>query len=161
MVIVLVGLTSFMVYKRSFKYQWINTYKVYNEFDLKKQFQKKSETIFLHRKMILDSLELEIKYLYTNLNEGDKSLFTDFELKKKRYLAKKHQFDEDNIELEKQYNEQILTQLNQYLVDYSKENDIEMLLGADGKGTIIYADDKYDVTEDVVRYVNQKFHNVK
>jgi outer membrane protein len=70
---------------------------------------------------------------------------------------KKQQFDDDNQDMSKQYTEEIMKQLNEYVRDYGKANGYTYILGAQGSGSIMSADDKNDITTTVLEYVNEKY----
>lgn len=159
-VILIIGVGFFWFSKP--KVAYIKIQKIYNEFELKKQLEGKSKEITNTRKLILDSLELQLKSMNTTLeNERDKKLFEqkriEFKIKSEEYLIKKKNFLEDNQRMNKDYEEQILKQLNQYIFDYGKKNNYDFVLGASGNGSMMYASDRYDVTDDILLYVNKRF----
>ena len=81
----------------------------------------------------------------------------EFKVLSEDYFSKKKNFTEDNQRVEKEYEEQILKQLNQFIYDYGKENGIDFIYGASGNGNLMYASDKYDITETIIKYVNQRY----
>lgn len=142
------------------KVGWINISKVYNEFVFKKELEGKLTKTQQARKAIIDSLEFDLKILSREIKteEGkDKSKIELFQLKRESYLNKKSELENDNEVLQKQYNEQILNQLNQYLKDYGKQKHLRYILGTDGSGTLMYAIEEDEITEDVIKYVNEKY----
>src|SRR4051812_26969352 len=94
---------------------------VYSKFDQKKELEKKFETTKHARQKLLDSLAFDLKMLANKIdgdkakNEADVKLYN---LKRDEFLEKKQRLEEDNAALTKQYDQEILTQLNQYIKDY-------------------------------------------
>ncbi|HSH68252.1 MAG TPA: OmpH family outer membrane protein [Bacteroidia bacterium] len=142
------------------KLAWININKTYNEFVFKKELETKLATTQQVRKKIIDSLEFELKVLSREIKaeEGkDKNKISVFETKREHYIGKKNELDEDNAVLEKQYNDQIINQLNQYLKDYGKEQGFRYIFGTDGSGSLMYAVEGDEITEDAIKYINEKY----
>jgi outer membrane protein len=139
---------------------WMNLSKVYNEFGLKKELEAKFKTIESARMKLLDSLELNLKITAQQLNsiaKPEQQRLEEFEYNRQQYLAKKQQFEEDNVETQKKYNEQIMTQINQYVKDFAAENNYSVILGAEGSGALMYAEESIEVTNDITAYINLKY----
>lgn len=142
------------------KYAYIELKKVFDEFEMSKQYNNKLEATLSRRKLISDSMEVNLKaaarLLATkNIKSGPEA--DEFIMNKETYLEKRKQFEEDNNALRQQYNTEITKQLNQYIRDYGEKNKYELVLGADGSGGIMYAEDKLNVTEEVIKYINARY----
>ncbi len=156
---------SVLVGKYTFKAKpvaWVELPKVFNDFEYKKELEKKylkSEEV---RKKILDSLELELQIMYKQFeSKNEKDIPDDvkaqFQVKRENYLRKKNQYDEENSQMKADFNSQIYKQLSQYTKDYGKEKGYSVVLGAEGSGVILYGDDENNVTEEVLNYINNKY----
>lgn len=55
----------------------------------------------------------------------------------------------------------VMNQINTYVLKYSKENGYDFILGTSSEGSLFYAADKYDVTEDVVKGLNKEYKGEK
>ena len=73
----------------------------------------------------------------------------------------KQDFEEDNDELSKKYDQQILDQLNQYVMDFGKAHSYAMILGSDRNGNLMYAEESYNVSADVIQFINSKYKGVE
>jgi outer membrane protein len=147
-------------YNQGGKIAWININKVYNEFVYKKELETKLTHTEQARKVLIDSLELELKVLSRAIQaEGgkDKNKISVFEIKREKYLEKKNESEQDNAVLQKQYNEQVLNQLNQYLKDYGKKENLGYILGSDGSGALMFAKEQDEITEAVIVYINERY----
>jgi outer membrane protein len=132
---------------------------VYNNFDMKKELEKKFLTVKNARQKIIDSLVLELKYV-DNERQGkknNKQLEFLYNNMKDNLIQKKQQFDEDNTSLTSQYDTQILTQLNQYIKDFGKENKYIYVFGANGSGDVLYADESKNQTKELIIFINDKY----
>jgi len=137
---------------------------VYNGFDMKKEMEQKYNATRLGRDKILDSLDLELKVLAGKIeSEGQKNISTieRFNVKRQEFIHQKQTFEEDNAALTKQYDQQILTQLNQYLKDFGEKNHFTYIFGNDGNGSLVYAADAKNVTTEVIEYINRKYKGLE
>lgn len=159
LILLLIAGVIFYNIKRE-KTAFIDLNKTYNDFDFKKELEKKAEEIQQKRKLIIDSLEFNLKILSKDINDEkgrDKMKIRDFEIKREDYIRKKQLFDEDNETMLKKYDEQIYKQLNQYVKDYGDLHHYTFIHGASGTGNIMYAKPEFDITNEVTLYINQKY----
>ena len=143
------------------KQAYVDTVKVFNEFELKKSLEKKLDFILLKEKYIIDSLKIELQAIYNDTLMGGnnrllKTREIQSEVEQKVYLA-----SQNEASLTENYNVQIWTQLNQYIKEFGKSKDLDLMLGANGNGSILYANEAYDLTEECILYVNNKFSGVE
>jgi outer membrane protein len=52
---------------------------------------------------------------------------------------------------------QVWNTLNEYILEYGKKNNYMYIYGASGNGNLMYASDKKDITNDVIKFVNKKY----
>lgn len=146
------------------KIGYVDIHEVFNGFELKKEYEKKINTTKNGRQKIADSLELALKILGRKIeSEGGKNKddINVFEVKRKDYFDKKKMFDEDNERQTKEYDQQIITQLNQYVKDFGKESGYTYILGSDGSGSLMYAKEINNVTKEVIEYINIRYKGIK
>lgn len=51
----------------------------------------------------------------------------------------------------------IWERLNPQLEEFGKEHNYNLIIGANGAGTVLYGDKKFDVTEDAINFINKKY----
>lgn len=154
-----------ILYTSQPKVAYVNLNKVYNDFEMKKELEKKLTTVQDFRKKTLDSLELGLNIMSRTLQNFDQSgnkkgieeRMPEFQQRREEYFAKQKSFEEDNAAMTGQYTEQIWKQINQYVKDYGKEKGYTYVLGADGTGAVMYAEEKNEITEEVIGYINQRY----
>jgi outer membrane protein len=142
------------------KTAYVELNKLFDEFKLKKELQGELEKIKTARKNITDSLEFELKVMVKEIQaEGqkDKARIAQFELKREQYVEKKKQFEADNSAVGKQFDEQIIGQLNQYVKDYGEKNGYTYIFGADGSGFLMFSAAKKNLTEEMKIYINERY----
>lgn len=137
---------------------YVNTSEVYNDFQLKKDLELKLKDITQARKIIADSLKLNLQMLANSMDQKNVEAVNKFNLMREQYLQKEKQFKEDNENLVQTYTDQIWKQLNQYIKDFGVSHNYKYIFGVNGEGTLMYADEAENITKDIQQYVNDKFH---
>lgn len=139
---------------------YVELSKVMEQFKLKKELEGRLEKLNQGRTMILDSLELKLKILSRQIKESgnkDKSLISEFEIRRDEYFKKKQGFSAEMDSLASVYDSQIAVQVNQYIKEFGEEKKYEFILGADGSGVLMYADSSKNVTNEFVVYMDKKY----
>lgn len=145
------------------KLAWIDLPAVYKDFTYKKELETRFQKTREARKNIMDSLELELKILSNEIQlirKSNTDKIIAFKLKRENYLNKKKIFEEDDFMNKEKYEEQIMTQLTQYVKDYGQENGYAFIYGADGTGSLMYANEADNITDDIKTYVNNKYEGI-
>lgn len=60
-------------------------------------------------------------------------------------------------ELSVKYTEDIWKRLNLYIAEFAKEKDFQIIFGATGSGSLMYASPSMDITDEILEYVNAKY----
>ncbi|MCD6067949.1 MAG: hypothetical protein K0S33_2775 [Bacteroidetes bacterium] len=149
----------FLLRNDSNKIAWVEVNKVYNEFDGKKELDAKFMKAESARKKIIDSLELDLKLIFNQLqiSPENKEKNILFETKRSYFLNKKQELEEDSENMQANYYEQIVNQINQYAKEYGIEKKYSVILGANGEGAVMYAEEEINVTKDMITYINTKY----
>jgi outer membrane protein len=130
---------------------------VFEKFEYKKEMQKKFELTFKARKRIIDSLEINLNYLAKDIKTKSTEEINNFEKRKMEYFQRKRLFEEDNQALTEQYDKEVISQLNQYIKDFGTSNGYSYIYGSDGNGSLMFAEEKNNVTAKVIDFVNKKY----
>jgi len=133
---------------------------LYSKFELQKEYTQKFERTKNERQKILDSLAINLRILANQIQEEkmkDKERIDAYNYQREAYLQKQKTFEEDNAQLVKQYDEQILNQLNQYVKEYGERNGYDYIFGNDGNGSLMYAYESDNVTPHVLSFINKKY----
>lgn len=158
-------LTGFVInlYLKQPKVGYIVIEEVFNSFELKKELQSKYENTQKTRQQIIDSIRIELTLLAKKAEAKDisKEQLDMFERKKYDYNLKLKTFSEDNAQLTKQYDSEIITQLNQYVKDYGKLNHYDVILGNNSNGSLMYGNENLNLTKEVIEYINAKYKGLK
>jgi len=151
-------------FKPQHKVVYIKTQDVFDRFEMTKERKAEFETVANSRKHLLDSAELSLKMMAAEIQstgKKDQLKIQAFEYSRQEYLRNKQEFDENNQALSSKYDEEIWNRLNQYSKDFGTEKKVAFLYGANGNGTIMYADEGLDVTEEFIQYINNKYKGIQ
>lgn len=141
------------------KMAYVEISEVYSGFELKKELTAQFEEVKNARQYLLDSLKSNLDISYKQLQGKDsEELMRSFEQKRQEYLYKQQRFEEDTQRLLENYEEQIWTQLNQYVKEFGKYYSYDYVYGANGTGSMMYANDANNVSKELLNYVNEKYH---
>jgi outer membrane protein len=156
---------SLFIYDACFtvRVAYIDIPQVFNGFEMKKELQVKYKKTEELRKRVLDSLGFDLQILSKKLqsDQGNKELINEFDLRRENYLKKKSMIQQDNAALSAQYDKQILEQMSQYVYDYGKEHNYDMILGSDGNGMLMFAKDKFNISKEIEVYINNKYKGIE
>jgi Skp family chaperone for outer membrane proteins len=115
-----------------------------------------------YRKSIADSMAWHLKSVSQELNQNaTEEQVREFQRERQALAEKKEFFEQDNQRALQETNVKIWKQINQYIKDYGEQNGYDYIYGADGTGTLMYADKKNDITTDVSLYVNKRYAGSK
>lgn len=162
--IVLIGFVAsyFAMINNVPKLAYVELETLYNDFPMKKELEAKLTNVQQARKNILDSLKIQLNAMSISIkSEKEVDAIRNFQIKKQEYLAKQENFEHDNQATTQAYSAQIWKQINQYVKDYGKQNSYTLLVGTDGSGTLLYADEKKNITTEVSTYINERYSGEK
>ena len=146
------------------KVAFVHVQEVYNEFNYKLELENKFDKVQTARKRILDSLEIQINALAANIQNSEvnkEQNIQNYQYLATQYQSKQKMFTEDNNAVSQEYTEQIWNQLNKYIEEYGKEKGYAFIYGADGSGTVMYAEKGYNITEQLKEFVNERYQGGK
>lgn len=157
------GWTGYKYFTSTDKVGYVLIQKLYDGYKGKQEIEKQLQAIELRQKGILDTLGLTITSLQTQLKSAKgtqvsaieaalKSKFSDYE-------RLSGEFSNYNSKESKKHVDNLLKQINQYVKDYGETQHYKFILGASGDGSLMYASESLDVTEDVLKYINQRYED--
>lgn len=157
--VVFIATSFYLTYPKE-KIGYVELNKLFNDFELKKELENKLTSVKQTRQNLLDSMEFGLRVLLKQIEseeKKDKEKIASFEIKREEYLQRKRETEEDNSAMLREYDKQIVAQLTQYVKDFGEKNGYTFIYGAEGSGTIMYADTTKDVTEQVKKYINTRY----
>lgn len=132
---------------------FVNLPQVFNEFQLKKDLEKKLNVELNTKSKLIDSLKLTLGRMPLKTQ-------TDFEkvsYERQNIIQTANALDIDQQKKTQEFNSQVYERLNRYIKMYANEHRYDFILGAEGSGVLMAADESKDLTKEVITYINQKY----
>lgn len=142
---------------------YIDNVSVFQEFTLTKELEKQKNDIEMKRIQVLVRLENDLDEVKSKLSEtpNNKDLQYKFSRLNEEINTIIQKFDEQNLELKNKYDNEIWTKLNQYIKEYGEKNKLKIIFGVSGQGNIMYAKEGIDKTEEIIKYVNERYKGLE
>lgn len=144
-----VVITIFIVHRTEQKVAVVDAVKLFNEFKMKNELEQKAAGRLKYLSTHIDSLQ---KVLQQTKNDDKqyKVLVSDLQ-------GRSRQLEEEYNQSNQLINEMTWKRLNPLIDDYCKAQNYRLVVGANGMGSVLYYNDYYDATDDLVKYVNSKY----
>ncbi len=155
----LIGLlliVSFLIYstfQTSEKIVYVDNVKLFDGFYMTKEMKRIGEKEFNSKKSIVDTLYAKLQSAL--ISEAQKKQLMPQFVQSKQALE---QFNQGfaTIEVPK-----IWSRINGYASEFAKQNNYKLIIGSDNKQTILFADEKIEVTQNLLTYINKKYEGFK
>lgn len=125
---------------------------VFDGFAGKKEMQNKLTQEMNQQKAVLDSIKVQAMRL-GNSKENETKIAQLQE--QYQILYEEHQVVGQQKMAE--FSQEIWKQINEYSREFAEKNGYDYLFGAMGNGSLMYASPQYDVTEQLIQYINAKY----
>lgn len=153
--ILILLIVGFLFFDKIFpdqKIVYVDNEKLFDNFQMTKDLKKIGEVEFNSRKAEIDSLYLKVQ---GNLNESEKASLM------KSLISKREEFDFFNQTYASNEAIKIWNRIDSYVVKFSEEKKYKIIIGANSKRDVLFADKEIDVTQELIDYVNTKYEGGK
>jgi outer membrane protein len=150
---VLTGATViWMVNRNEKKIAVVDAVKLFDSYNMKKELEEIAKNQLQTESKQLDSVSNALNMAKAT-NKGDD------EVKKLAYSYNylKSKLENDYTQSNHDINEKIWKRLNPLLNEFGKMNQLHLVIGANGMGSVLYNDAFYDRTEEVIKFVNKRY----
>lgn len=130
---------------------YIDNIKVFEGFDMKKDYDKILESDMMVERTSLDSLQNRINYFET-LN-----MIEEFNTAKNEYSFLQRQYSRRFQDLANNYTNQVNERLNELLKEFGDSLEYDFIFGTNGSGSIMYSRDTLNVTNEVIEFINKSY----
>lgn len=155
---------SYFIFKNSSatslkKTVFIDNYKVFDEFG----YKKKQDTLLFRIEeevsIQLDSITEALNNVRNEISVNPKSgeLLLKYNALKKEYSAARQEAENTIKSESTRLTNEVYKKLNGYIEEYGKIKSLDIILGSDGNGSVMYVDSAMNVTEDVINFINSKY----
>ncbi len=125
---------------------YIDISRLTENYELKKDLENVASQNLYKIREVIDSLKMVQKIA------GNNNTLVDSQL-----VHAQQVFNDYYSRSNKEINVKIWERLNPVIEQYGKEKKLVLLIGANGAGTLLYADKQQDLTDDLTAYVNGKY----
>lgn len=160
---------SFFYFKSSSKQVYVDVNQLLEGYKRTKivraKFQEKAKTLNANVDSLMTDWQKELK---TYEKERSRMSKKELELKQQLLSNKQQQINNYQQAIQKQIQEEdkkatqtVVNDINDYVKDYGKSHNHDIIFGASGGGNIMYAKEASNLTEEVLEGLNQEFEGVK
>jgi outer membrane protein len=144
--------------------RYVNNEKLMSEYKGVQNVQKEIEIDAKNIKGKIDSLYINFEAEIKNFEKNRPNLSAkEVELSQQLLNNKEEQINNRRSSLEQQLQkiqgaklEPVLAALDNIVKEYSKSNKFDIVLGVSANGSMLYAEDAYNITDDLIKYANSK-----
>ncbi len=142
------------------KIVYIDNVKLYKQFNMTKELGEINEKKYASFLTQFDSLvnklnDLEKKLM--NQKKITKNAEQEYILLKKNVIAKEEKIQNIRNQVQMEINKQVWERLNGYVRSFGEENNYAIVMGAQGKGNIMYSKEELNITDAFIEYANSKY----
>lgn len=149
-VALLVGSTAIVLHFANKKQQvvYADPELLFKGFNMTKEFEKKEAAVIDRYRSQLDTIS---KMIESAKNIGEIPAI------EKQYVDLKQEYSTYYAASMDKINKAVWPRLNEYIMMYGKEHKINVLVGANGTGSLLYADEKLNITNALIEFINKKY----
>lgn len=132
---------------------------VYNEFEYKKELEAELQFEQQTMQTTLDSLENDLKQSIMLLQgiSPTQEQINALQIKQNNYIDYRDQVEGNYTTKVEEYYALIWDRINSYVKEFGEQKGYQYIFGANGDGSIMYADASSDITSEVIEYINQRY----
>lgn len=126
--------------------------RVFEGFEMKKDYDKRIEEDMSAEVKMLDSLQLQLGQV---IQLGDS--LKAYQLRRQHYVVEQ-QYNQKFEEKSNRYTQEVNERLNEYVEKYSEQNGYDFILGSNGQGNVMYANKENNVSDELIKFINAQFN---
>ena len=133
------------------KVGYADAVRLFDGFNMKMELEHNEKVKLESMGLAMDSLKKKLQMVEAAGDaETVKSVGTAFQVSKQ-------ELEQEYARGNKEISSMVWKRLNPLVSEYGKQSGIRLLMGANGMGSILYADSSYDRTEELIKYVNKRY----
>ncbi len=131
---------------------YVNNSKLFSEFNMTKDIKSIEEKKIKAKGKYLDSIYNAYQISADKESETSKKLQNKIALLNKEFQDLQNNYT-NNL------TQKVWLRLNTYIDDYCKLHEIKIVFGTNGNGNIMFADETYEITNQILKYCNEKYED--
>ncbi len=146
----LINLLFLVFLNQESKVVFADSVKLFNEFEMKKEMEREYDVQLLSMNKVMDSLKGNIE-MAGGLSKAPKKLI-------EKYRLLSQQLEEMYADAKQKINTTGWKRLNPLIFEYGDAHNYDVIVGGNGMGAVLYGKPEQDITDDLIEYVNNKYH---
>lgn len=131
----------------------VDAVRLFNEYTMKIELEKQVAGRLNYLEKQRDSISQDMKIKAGLLTPKDQQLLIG------AYEQKQQQIESEYVESNQTINEIVWKRLNPIIEEFGRSQKLHLVIGANGMGSVLYHDDYYDLTDELIDYVNKSYEN--
>lgn len=131
----------------------VDAVKLFNGYKMKQELEAKAGVQLQYLTKVTDS----IKQVLTLKSKEGKTPEPAVKELYKSYIEARANLEQAYQQSNATINEEVWKRLNPAIDEYGRNRDLRLIIGANGRGSVLYNDDFYDRTNDIIDFVNDKY----
>ncbi|MEX1002681.1 MAG: OmpH family outer membrane protein [Crocinitomicaceae bacterium] len=138
---------------------YVVTGELYAGFTYQQELDAEFEVIKQEKEADLMRFKNELSQMEQHVRTGKATdeMIQNYQYRFAEFQQYEQKINEDLSITSQHYNEKIWEKLNAFVKEYGEKQEYEVIFGASGSGNIMYAEEKMDVTEEVLAFCNKKY----
>lgn len=132
---------------------------LYNNYDYKLELEEILKVDESKTTAQIDSLQKDLKYDYEYLTsiEPNSEQLNIYRQKENYFLTTQQELEFDLSQKRQEYYSMIWDRINTSVNKYGEENQYNFIFGANGDGSVMYADNDKNITAELLVYINSDY----
>jgi len=140
------------------KVVYVNMDELFNGFQMKKELENDFISRSNQIQKRIETLQIKVTNFKEEVNQKISANYVDSLNRANTQLSElNRQFQEEYMPLKEQYDAQIQNQLLNYMKEFGKANDYDLVITNLNGSTVIFGSDDVNVTTEALEFVNQKY----
>jgi outer membrane protein len=140
------------------KVVYVNMDELFNGFQMKKELENDFISRSNQIQKRIETLQIKITNFKEEVNQKISANYVDSLNRANTQLSElNRQFQEEYMPLKEQYDAQIQNQLLNYMKEFGRANDYDLVITNLNGSTVIFGSDDVNVTTEALEFVNQKY----
>ena len=133
-------------------YVYVDNVRLFNGFNMSKDMSK------IHTKKIkIQTKKVDSLYQVFQLNIKAKFGQEQLKIAQQKLQVEDQKLTEIKQNFSTNVTQQVWDRLNNYIEEYGEAHSYKIILGTQGGGNVMYANDATDITNDILNYANGKY----
>jgi outer membrane protein len=131
---------------------YVDSVKLFDGFVMTKEMKRVGQKEFNARKLVLDNL-------YSSLQSATKTA-AEKKAIMQQFIQGKEELEQFNHVFVAEQTTKIWSRIKSYTSEFSKNKNYQLVIGSDNKEMVLFADEKIDITEDLLVFLNKKYEGL-